>query len=102
MISPAPSLGELRALRDSYRAPAIRALEKRWRKPMGAFIDECAQFPLKHAAAIEVLAESITDMTDWAALTRFIWLADLVWEAESEALESSPYYRYGKAKSRAA
>lgn len=81
------SLGELRALRDSYRARAERALATHWHKPMGALLDECARSPIGQLDGMAFLAERIFDYTDWAAVTRYVWLCDLVWEAESDRVD---------------
>lgn len=83
-------LNELRALRDAYALKAAAALArshpamgiKRWE----SYVETVAHFPEAYEGAIELFAEEICDITDWASVTRFWRMAMRVWAAECDEL----------------
>jgi hypothetical protein len=84
------NLNEYRGLRNYYGKKTAVALAKRFHAETPAFwqelIDHCKIIPFGDLDGLILYADILDDMADWAALTRFVWLANLVWEMECEEL----------------
>lgn len=83
-------VNEWRALRDAYARRAAAALARHFQTmpPDGwqRYCEQLASFPLAQEDGVHFLASRIGDYSDNAAVLRFAWLADKVWQFESEAL----------------
>lgn len=80
--TPSTALHELHALRDAYARKAVAVLERHFTGKWQEFVDDTCRFPLRNTDGIAVLVAFIEDLTDWAIVTRFSWLAQKCWEAE--------------------
>lgn len=92
-------LSEQRALREFYSRKAIAALARRF--PAGGIggwteiLHNAARQPWgPQADALRLYLGLLSDVSDWAAVDRFLFHADGVWEQESEAMmDLQPYAR---------
>lgn len=87
------NLNEYRGLRDFYGKRSALALAKRFHASTPVFwqelIDRAKIVPFGELEGLMLYSEMLCDMTDWAALTRFCWLANLVWEMECDELAAT-------------
>lgn len=84
-------LNELRAIRDAYQRRAALALSRRFKAnelfTWMDYLESLAKWPQhENRAGLELITESFNDYSEWAALTRFLWCCDQVWEAESKGI----------------
>jgi hypothetical protein len=89
-----PALNEYRALRDAYAEKALRALTSRWHMAPARFeplIDCCKRVPIGYTDGLLILASSIPAIDEWAAVTRFAWLCEKVWDMECARLATSRF-----------
>lgn len=95
-------LNEWRGLRDAYGNKAASALARRFHakstKTFLKLIDEAKIVPTGILDTLRLYAETTYDMTDWAAITRFCWLAEAVWEIECDELaeQCCPSWKHEK------
>lgn len=79
-----PALLELHALRDAYALRCRRALERHFTGKWTEYVESCCRFPLGRVEGLAVMAEHVSEMADWSAMTRFAWIAQRCWEAEMD------------------
>jgi hypothetical protein len=50
------------------------------------YLRRCERMPPGEIEGLLLLVERIGDIGDWSAITRFVWLCNLVWEMECAEL----------------
>jgi len=92
------SVNEFRGLREFYARKCVAVLSRRF--PAGgeegwSVVIECVKRQPygPQADALKLYQEQMADFSEWSAVDRFLFHADKVWEAESDALMNSPYAR---------
>lgn len=89
------NLNEYRGLRNAYGQKAVKALARRFHSRTLVFweemIEDTKRVPPGNIDGLLLFAPLFGDMAEWAAITRFCWLAEKVWELECDELADRTY-----------